>query len=261
VRGRGSTPFVVLTFPRTGSAWLIEMLDGHPAIAAYQELFLPGGGMPSYASMDLPLFETSLGSVSSRRRGPRLVRRIEYLRRLYADRPGIRAIGFKLMYAQASAHTGLLPYFALRRVRAVHLIRANMLDAVISYRIAEATGVFHPRAGDAVPRALVSLDAERLRRRLEDLELEISRARSWLERYRLPRVEIAYEELVGRREETLGRVLDFLGVEPSRDRLESSFVRTNAGPRAELIENFTDVREALAGTRFEWMLRESDGAP
>ena len=32
--------FAVLTFPRSGSTWLMNMLDSHPEVAAYDELFL-----------------------------------------------------------------------------------------------------------------------------------------------------------------------------------------------------------------------------
>jgi LPS sulfotransferase NodH len=256
VNGRGPTPFVVLTFPRTGSAWLIETLDSHAEIAAYPELFLPGGDVARYASTNVTPFDTVLAALPRWRRRGLLLHRIAYLRRLYADRPGAGAVGFKLMYAQAAAQKGLLHYFALRRVRVVHLIRANLLDAVVSYQVAKATGVFHPRRGEVVPSVSVSLDAERLRGRLEELDLSVSRARGWIERYRLPRVEVAYEELVQRRGETLERVLRFLGVDPRVDALGSSFLPTGAGPRAELVENFGAVRDALAGTRFEWMLHE-----
>ena len=55
------TAFVVFTSPRTGSSWLIDLLDSHPRIAAYAELFLPGDrSTPDYGSQDLPRFEAAL---------------------------------------------------------------------------------------------------------------------------------------------------------------------------------------------------------
>jgi hypothetical protein len=92
-------------------------------------------------------------------------------------------------------------------------------------------------------------------------ELAVSRARSRLERLRLPRLEVSYEELAGRREETLARVLGFLGVEPRVDLLDSSLVRASPSSHLELVENADEVRAVLTGTRFEWMLGETVQTP
>ena len=247
-----TTPFVVFTFPRSGSTWLMDMLNSHPEITAYGELSLGEPGMTR--PEDPPDFATYLTHIPERARRPHLIHRLVYSRMVYRDRPGVRAAGFKLIYGQARANPGLLHFFALRRVRAIHLIRANLLDAVISYEVARTTGVFHPRRGEVVARPLISLDPERTRERLGHMEWAVSRARVWLERYRLPRLEVAYEEIVARREETLGRILHFLAVEPATDVLDSSLVQV--GSSLELVENADAVRDALMGTRFEWMLRE-----
>jgi len=250
---RLAAPFVVYTFPRSGSAWLMDTLNSHPEVAACGELFREEGGMPDYGRDDIPYFRSYLEGRPGGGRAARL-RRVAYLRLVYRGRPGVRAAGFKLMYAQVGRNPGLFQYFALRRVRAVHLVRANLLDAVISYEVGKKTGIFHPRRGDVVPKAAVSLDPLALRARLEDMEWAIARGRSRLERYRLPRLDVAYEELVGRRDETLERVLRFLGVEPDVGTLDSELVRIGIGRALELVENADEVRAVLAGTRFEWML-------
>jgi hypothetical protein len=86
-----------------------------------------------------------------------------------------------------------------------------------------------------------------------------SPARARVLYYRLPWIDVYHEELVGRSEETLERVLEFLGVEPRADDLESSFVAVDDVPRAEVLENLDEVRAALEGTRFAWMA--SDPTP
>ncbi len=244
--------FVVLTFPRSGSTWLMSTLDSHPRIAAYDELFLGGEGVQPQPA-DVPDFASYLAGV------PRLARRLvplqraTYLRRVFRERPGIDAVGFKLIYGQARANVGLLPLFSLRRVRVVHLVRANLLEAVVSYEAGRASGVFHREPGAPAPDARIRLDAAGLRDRLGYMEWDVSRARVWLERYRIPRLEVAYEELVARHDETLSRILDFLGVEPSAE-LRSPFVPVHEGSKLDVVENIDEVRSALAGTRYEWML-------
>ena len=208
--GRRTIPFVTLTFPRTGSAWLIDALDSHPDVVAYGELLRRGSdGELGYGSDDIPCFPEYLAARRAGARGES-VRRLVYLNTVFRDRPGVGAAGFKLMYGQVRGSRGILQYLALRRVRVVHLVRANLLDAVISYEVAKSTGVFHPHRGESVPLRAVSLDASGLRERLEHMEWSVARARSWLERYRLPRIDIAYEELVGRGEDTFSRILRFL---------------------------------------------------
>jgi len=187
----------------------------------------------------------------------RRLRLFGYLGSVYAGRAGVGAVGFKLMYGQVHANPGLLPYLALRRVHVLHLIRANLLRAVLSYDVAKSTGVFHARRGDALPSTIVRVDPADLLERLEQREEAVTLARRWVERYRLPCLQVSYEGMCDRREETLSRILRVLGVEPSVDKLESAFARINSVPLSELIENLAEVRAALAGTRFEWMLESA----
>lgn len=247
------TGFVVLTSPRSGSGWLIDLLNSHPAIVAHAELFhVERRTAPDYGAYDLPYFEAYLGP----RRHVRVVHQVAYLVKLYAARPGARAVGFKLTYVQAAANPTLLPLLSLRRVRAVHLVRANLLAAAISWKVARESGIYHIRQAEPAQGDPVLLDVERLRSELEERDLAVGHARRRLERLRLPRLEIAYEELVGRKEETLARVLRFLGLDPEVDLLESELQRAHAGPPLEQLGNADAVRAVLTGTRFEWMLEE-----
>jgi hypothetical protein len=235
----------------------MDTLDSHSQVVAYGELLRRGAdGPPDYGGDDVPYFQEYLAGRGGRVR-IESVERLVYLRSVFRDRPGVRAAGFKLMYGQVRQSPGVLQFLALRRVRAVHLVRANLLDAVISYEVAKKTGVFHPHRGEFVPLAMVPLDGSGLRRRLEHMEWAVARARIWLERFRLPRVEVAYEELVGRRDETFEQVLRFLGADTRLDALDSSLIRATGQSSLELVENRDEVRAALTGTRFEWMLGQA----
>jgi len=250
----GPTRFVILTKSRSGSKWLVELLDSHEHIEAHGELFAGPGAARDYGSSGVPYFDTYLANVRLRRVCPHVYHRVSYLSKLYASRTDAAAVGFKLMHGHAAR--GLFEYFALRRVRVVHLIRANVFDAVLSYEVAKARGLFGVRRGDIVPPVKVTLDPEGLRRRLEEHEFAITLAHSWILQYHLPWLDVFYEELVARREETLERILGFLGVDPHLEGLNSSFVPVDDVPRVDVLENLDDVRGALAGTRFEWMLAD-----
>jgi hypothetical protein len=244
----------VLAKSRSGSKWLVELLDSHPEVAAYGEM-LGGDQVPAdYGATGYPRFSSSVAQSGVRRRLPSPYTRVTYLRGLFATYPDARAVGVKLVYGHLGR--GVLAYLAARRVRVVHLVRPNLLDAVISYEVARARGLFASRVGDVVPPVLVTLDAGTLRQRLEEHEFSITCARAAILRYRMPWHDVSYDEVVGRRDETLEGICRFLGVEPSVEGLRSTFAPVDDVPREDVIENLDDVREALVGTRFEWMLRD-----
>jgi hypothetical protein len=234
----------------------MDTLDSHPRVAAYDELFYGAGGAPAHARSDLSNF-VSYRPRSVWARRLTVLRRLVYLRGVYRRRPGVQAVGFKLMYVQARSNPGLLPFLALRRARAIHLVRANLLDAAISYDVARSSGVFHVPHGESVSSVRVRLDPDRLVARLEGMALDISHARSWLERFRFPRLEVVYEELAARPEETLGKILRFLGIRRPVDGLHSRLVPSTDERGLRRVENPDEVRAALAGSRFEWMIAEA----
>jgi LPS sulfotransferase NodH len=253
-----ATRFVVYTMPRSGSAWLMEMLQG-PGVVVYGELFHRNGeGFPSqYGSSDVRYF----GGFAARL--PRWAYHMRpypcaaYLRRVYAPRRDVSAVGFKLMYAQADPYPELLPLLRLGAVRVVHLVRRNVLAAHVSYEVAKTADAFHPRAGEDLPRAMVTLDTTQLRVRLEGHEQATEAARARLRRLRLPTLEAAYEELVTRPHNAFPQVLGFIGAPGGASLLDSSLARTGGDSPSDRIANLQAVRRALSGTRFEWMLEGS----
>src|SRR5688572_14677903 len=101
------TPFVLLSTQRSGSTWVVDMLNSHPAIAAYSELFLEGGrGTPSWGGgKDIVFWHTYIESKRAQADGDQTTDLLyEYLDDLYRPRAALRAIGFKLMYGDAAAH-------------------------------------------------------------------------------------------------------------------------------------------------------------
>ena len=72
---------------------------------------------------------------------------------------------------------------------------------------------------------------------------------------RHPLMTVAYEELVQNPEETLGRVLGFLGVEPRP--LAPTTRHQNPQPLSKLIENYDEIREAFRHTEYAWMFEEA----
>ncbi len=246
------TAFVVFTSPRSGSSWLVDLLDSHARIAAYAELFLPGDRTDvDYGCRDLPRFEATR---PERRRITLVPARFGYLRRVFARRDSIDAVGFKLMYGHPRVHPGLLAYLAARRTRAIHLVRKNTLAQIVSQEAAIARGQFRARNGEDVADVKVHLDVAALRTRIAARAEAVSEARATLRRYRLPVRELTYERLKASPRDELAGIAAFLRVEPLEWPMHSPLQQMNRRTLRDFVENTDEVERALATTGDAWML-------
>jgi LPS sulfotransferase NodH len=247
------TNFVVLSTQRSGSTWVVDMLTSNPRVVAYSELFMHGGeGKPRWSgAQDLPYWQTYA-------RGKHRIAKPywlwHYLGEAYRERPGIDAIGFKLMYSQLTRISRpLMPALWLKRVRIIHLVRRNALDVVLSKEAGAARqGKLHARDGDQVEQVRLNLDTQSLVRRMTLHERAIAGARVRFKKVGLPYTEVVYEDLASD-EGRFADLFEFLGVEAAP--VTSSLQKLNPTSHEELIENYGEVREALEGTEFAAQLR------
>jgi LPS sulfotransferase NodH len=250
------TRFVVLSTQRSGSTWVVDMLNSHPGVVTYSELFMHGGeGAPNWgAEKDIPYWQT----FTREEGGGRLARSFKlwrYLGRVYEERPGIEAIGFKLMYSQLTrVARPLMPALWLRRARIIHLLRRNALDVVLSKEAGEARrGVLHAHSGERVEAVRIRLRTDDLLDRMVAHDRQIEGARVRFKHVGVPYREVVYEDLVANEKEGFDSLFRFLGVEPQP--VASSLRKVNPTSHEELIENYDEVRDALAGTEFAPLLR------
>ena len=213
------TRFVVLSTQRSGSTWVVDMLTSHPRVVAYSELFMHGGaghaavgageGSPVLADVHRA---TRAAAVSSRP-----VHLWRYLGQALEERPGVDAIGFKLMYSQLTRIARpLTPALWLKRVRIIHLMRRNALDVVLSREAGEARhGVLHAREGQPVESVRLRLRTDDLLTRLTAHERQIEGARVRFKRVGIPYTEVVYEDLVADEKQGFDELFRFLGVDPA----------------------------------------------
>jgi len=231
------------------------MLTSHPRVVAYSELFMHGGeGFPKWGrEQDLPYWQTFIAGKG----GGRLVRPYwlwRYLGQALEERPGVDAVGFKLMYSQLTRIAKpLMPALWLKRARIVHLMRRNALDVVLSKEAGAARGGrLHAHEGEEVEPVRLRLQPDDLLRRMTLHERAIAGARVRFKRVGLPYREVVYEDLA-EDESGFASLFEFLGVEPRP--VSSSLQKVNPTAHEELIENYSEVRDALEGTEFAGQLR------
>jgi LPS sulfotransferase NodH len=158
------------------------------------------------------------------------------------------------MYSQLTRISRpLMPALWLKRVRIIHLIRRNALDIVLSKEAGAARGGrLHAREGNQVEQVRLNLDTETLLRRMTLHERAIAGARVRFKRVGLPYTEVVYEDLAAD-ESGFASLFEFLDVEPAP--VSSSLQKLNPTAHEDLIENYGEVRDALAETEFAGLLR------
>lgn len=225
--------FVIFAQGRTGSTLLTSTLNTHSQITCMDEI------------------------LSAPRVAP--IRFVSHA----ARRSGAPCFGFHVKIYQLLAWQRVKdPASFLQKMhmcgwKIVYLWRENLLEQVVSNIFAEASGRYHFWSGDRADR----LDRVHVctRRLLESMD---SRDRCLGEEGAalrgVPHLKLNYERDLRSPETqpaTFRRLQGHLEVDP--EDISPRIQKSVRKPVADLIKNYTEVREALAGTRFERFLTET----
>lgn len=277
VAAESPTKFIIFTAGRTGSSWLMEMLNSHPAIGGYGELLTaaPATKYPQTRAAlysdpgGVPFFRAYLLEHGEAKRlfGMPFMG-LKYLSSVYAPRNGLAAIGFRLIYghlrqrwdAPVPVAGWLLPYVAAKRVRVLHLVRRNKLDLLLSAEVAAARGVRHARAGDDLAPSTIRINTQELESELDYALRKERIVRRLISGLRVPQLEVAYEDLVLDTSGVYRRIVEFLSVDPGEHEPHWRMRKVIETTREETVENYDDVVRALRGTKHGVFLEESRAA-
>lgn len=239
------TPFIVLATQRTGSTWVVDMLNSHPRVVAYSELFLDGAsGRPAWGgAKDVEFWHSFSAPTDASASGPPAV--TGYLDEVYRTRSGIDAVGVKIMYRQLGGFPDLQSELSRRRVRVVHLTR-DPVDVVISAKAATTTSVFHSR--DRLEHEpTMHVDVGWFLREMECVMARRQLGLRIVERLALEVFDVAYEDLLAD-EGAFAEILEWLGVASPASVLSSSLQQVIRAPRERVIENYEELQGALASS-------------
>lgn len=222
--------FVILCLGRTGSTHLVALLDSHPEVRCFGELFPHERGTLDEAYA--PYWRDDAA---------------DYVIALTAEvtQP---AVGFKLPMGSIQAHPDALRLIEPEGLQIIRLSRLNLLSLFASRRLLASTR-------DATSRgdyggATVALDPKQciaMFKRTEEHERYLDEIADGK-----PTFRITYEELVAG--ERLAELQRFLGVEPMA--LKSGHSRERKRPLSETIENWPEIEGALRGSPYEKFLQD-----
>jgi LPS sulfotransferase NodH len=255
----GKTKFVLLAKQRSGSTWVIDLLNSHPDVVGYSELFdyqcwngtdLVGGSTCMNWNTFVAKFHTDHGREPSRTEQRQLFPQF-LSRHAFADERA-KAVGFKLMYNQAVSHPAIPQYLQQHKVHCLHLVRHNLLDGIVSQDAVANRGFAH--AGTRAESQATIIDPASIILRLDRRATEIAAAREFAEFLNLPIHEISYEDLCSN-PTAISNALKFLNVDSGAVELTSQLQKMSANTHRETIANFEAIEQAIRGTKYETMLR------
>jgi LPS sulfotransferase NodH len=230
--------FVIVAGRRTGSNLLCTLLGSHADVLCHHELFNPSG---IYYALPLRDSDFSLGTMDERAADP-----LAFLARVWDHDLGKRWVGFKMTRGQD--RQVLDAVFADATVRVIVLRRANRLKTFVSELRAELTRrweVYDPADIDAAcPR--VRVDVRALDAYIAENEAFYAAVDAALARSGSPMLRVTYEHLF--RADEQQRILAFLGLPAGAVILSARSVKQNSSDLRDLIENYDELADDLAGT-------------
>jgi LPS sulfotransferase NodH len=230
------TPYVILFIERDGSTYLSSLLMNHPHIHAVYERFAVMQQKGASAQEQLEWADRFLT--------PNLVGRWG-------------AVGFKTKLVDVLDRQRFITLLQEKGCQIIHMSRKNTVKAVISKinarRLYEASGHWNLYTEkNRMPPMIVDLTE------IDELLIERQEAEHELEEYiahlSLPTMKIAYEDLLVARDQTIGEVLDFLGV--GAYRLNESTLKHTSDDLRDVVDNFDSLERHLSGTAYHPMLTE-----
>lgn len=231
---------------RCGSTVVARMLDEHPEITWDGEIFEPSERDRLGEPDDLEPREL----IEQRRsKAPRHYGfETKYLRSHH-----LGALGLSL-----DDYVDLLGGIGFDRFAALH--RRNYLRRVVSGAVGRQAGTWHRRKPGAGEPQVIGLDPQRVPfggdQPLLDVFAELAAGEEALRR-RLPAgaVWLTYEEDIAPDPAIAYRkICELFGVEPAE--VEPRLFPTNPFPLHAILANYDEIAGLLAGTEYEWMLRD-----
>lgn len=232
--------FVIISSQRSGSRWLVELLDSHPEVSCCEELFIADAkGRLLTQCGSVPVQKFVAARREAKERGRPMPRVGLYLDTIRSANPDSHGFGFKVMYGQLIRHPSIMIHVFRRQYRVVHLVRRHVGESVVSARIKEARGCAHATRRPELTE--VSLSPWLIGRKVLKKWLGIRLARFIIGVSPALSMEVSYEDLSTDTLGTLNSVQRFLGV-ATTDTFASRVVKGNPYPLEDVVTNYNAIR-------------------
>lgn len=258
--------FVVAATQRSGTAFFGSVLNKHPEIYLFSELFL------DYAYKDDPnnFYNFWLKKIMEDNINITYRYRINNIRNFllheYNSVENMTAIGIDIKYTELQRIPEIIFLMEELNIKVIHIVRKNILKTYISNYLNNMKQQLKRSAHGKkkVPAVKVYIKPDNaLIHELERRRNEINYFSNVFSKNLLC-LEINYEDLFENSQsqsetivsQVLDQIYDFLCVQERRHDLITNLKKTNPNKLTELIENYDEVADFLSGTEWAYLLEE-----
>jgi len=238
--------FVILGEARSGSNFLRGMLNSHPDMVTFGEIFRFYDNI-GWEFPDFEKYRQTRRQISLMQRDP-----VKFLEsKVFEKFPSaIDAVGFKMFYyhAQEDSRKAIWNYLKERKdIRIIHLKRKNSLRVLLSRKKAHMTNQWTDVNGLHNDVLSISLSREECLEQFTWIR-DMWRVYDHLFREH-PKMDLVYEDLTSNRDGKTQRVQEFLGV--SKKSLLPDTYKQAQQPLSKAISNYVQLKSQFKGTRWE----------
>ena len=246
--------FIILTAGRSGSTYLQRLLNSHPAVTCYDEIFNVTNKSENsfysfcqrvYPKLSFLFLRGKFSGSSFNFPLTHLFR--QYIKFLYKNPSGDK-IGFKVIYHQLLYYYPLVDWLEKNSIPIIHLQRRNPLKAVLSHAKAKHTGVYVSTSETTLAFEKITVDPQVI---LDELALAENQKKSCdpiIQNH--PTLIIFYEDLFEKQPIALQDLGKFLKLE-ELSFTSPNITKTNPENIRDMIQNYDAVVAALTGTKWE----------
>ena len=248
--------FILLNTHRSGTRLFFDTLGGDAQVQRHTRAFDLTTVLERFMfdRRTSPFYR--FRTASTRRRIDYVLRRKDvindFLAELCTSSADVQAVGIRLLYEQADKHPEILEWAIENRVPIVHLIRKNVLKAIVYTEASLKRGLLHATTRNE-PVTSLYLPPSRLKAQLARLTRHIAKYRAMLEHAQV--LEVSYESLVAEREAQTRRITAFLSIR-QLPTPTTAVAKADPGSLEGMIENYREVEQALNGTALKKYLHE-----
>ncbi len=257
--------FIVFADARTGTHYFESILNQHPDIQCFNEIFSHIQPHHFFHFL-LEEIKTDPAKIIPFQWHQVFGRYLDFVYAHFGDGPHV--VGMDIKYYQMDWVPGLMDVLKKKKVKAVHLIRKNYLKHNIAcylHSIREQLGrQFHET--QKVKPVKVDVNLQTLIDDLQRRQKTIDHYGQYIKKY-LPCLDVYYEDCFDNPEmisqvmapSVLDRIYDYLGIERRLYDMKTDYIKSNPGTLRDLVNNYDAVVDCLVGTPWRWVLDDTIG--
>lgn len=243
--------FIILTTARSGSNFLLGMLNAHSQVLAFGELFRE----KKTIGWDIDPYDRYLQSHRLKRLSQ--TDPVAFLKNhVFINFPGkIKAVGFKIFYYHAQDESRGHLWGFLRGqndINVIHLKRMNTLKTMLSLKKAFLTNKWTQTSLEHEERSSISLDYDECLENFNWTHKSQKQFDIFFQNH--PKLNVTYEDLASDTDKELARIQKFLGID--YEICKPATIKQSNQILSQAISNYSELKAKFKNTQWEAYFEE-----